>query len=986
MNEHIHARTAGYSPKRLAVRIVVLNLIIALLVWYSLQASRALYLEQAEVTNRNISRVLDENISGTFSRIDIALQAVVDEADHELATGGISEATFNKVITRNHSRLPELTSLRATTPDGDAIYGPTTKAASTTSLAHRDYFTLLKGTPDAGLVASEPLVGGISGKWMIVLARRFNRPDGSFAGLVYAGLPLDHLTRSFQDLNVGHNGSISLFDSHLHLVARHAPASPNIAPNRQTASSRLQELIWSGSRDASYRAVSTIDGKERLNSFRRISHSLPFYIVTGQSPIDYLSGWRAEAAKMSLFLATFATASIFSAWFYHRQRVTAQKAERDVAISEERFRTFVEKANDILYTLNRQGTFTYVSPNLEEVLGYYDGTLPGDSFESLIHPDDTRVCRDHVRQLFRSGQSGEIEYRIRHADGSWHWHASSTTLISDPSSGEPMCLGIARDITDRKRAGEVLQTVNEELETRVAERTKTAEELSRTLQEIVECMSDWVWSVDERWCYTFCSPKVEGILGYHPDEMIGKTPFDFMTGSEVERVRAEFDSAALRGRQIRDMESWYVTKDGRQVLFSTSCVPIIAESGSLAGYRGVDRDLTAQWKMEQQLFQSRKLEAIGQLAGGVAHDFNNKLMVILGCVELIRMDIDDQERILDYLREIGNAADHSRQITMQLLGFSRQQVVTPLVLDVNPLISETSKPLARLIGEHISFRFLPGDKLWHIHIDPVQFDQIIMNIAVNARDAMPDGGTFTVESGNSILAEQYTTQFVNIPPGEYVRISFSDTGSGIDQETLKHIFEPFFTTKSLGKGTGLGLATVHGIVHQNGGYINVMSRPGEGTTFTVFFPRHEQQVPSLPEREEFLFTGGGSLLLVEDEGPLREMSATFLRKLGFIVHDVAVPSRALELAADPSLHLDFVLTDVIMPEMNGIELVERLRTTRPGIRAVYVSGYSSDHKALGELGSDSVFLQKPYGIKKIGAILSSLTAGDAPPTGPTGNA
>lgn len=263
-------------------------------------------------------------------------------------------------------------------------------------------------------------------------------------------------------------------------------------------------------------------------------------------------------------------------------------------------------------------------------------------------------------------------------------------------------------------------------------------------------------------------------------------------------------------------------------------MPVLDEGGNLSGYRGVDSDITEKRLMEQQLFQAQKMEAIGQLAGGIAHDFNNKLMVIHGNAALARMEIDDAARVLDCLQEITVAAEHSRQMTRQLLGFSRKQEIKPVVLDVNSCIAQTVKSLSPLIPDHIRVTFLPGADLLQVKLDPVQLDQIIMNMALNARDAMPEGGLLTIETGTVTLAAKQG----NVNSGDHVCISFSDSGTGMDQEILQHIFEPFFTTKQQGKGTGLGLATIHGIVRQNRGSIEVQSTPGQGTVFTTCFPRH----------------------------------------------------------------------------------------------------------------------------------------------------
>ncbi len=368
---------------------------------------------------------------------------------------------------------------------------------------------------------------------------------------------------------------------------------------------------------------------------------------------------------------------------------------------------------------------------------------------------------------------------------------------------------------------------------------KSAETDNMLLQGILECLSDWIWEVDADGRYTYCSPSIEKILGYTPDEIIGKTPFDLMTHEDKDRIRSIFLEIASKKQPVIGLENRCLTKGGSQVLLSTTGVPIIDDEGNLQGYRGVDTDITEKKLMEQQLCQSGKMDAIGRLAAGIAHEFNSKLMVILGNVGLAKMEIENREKVLECLGEIADAADHSRQITTKLLGFSRNQLVMPLILDLNISISKTVHTLSSLVGKGIALSFLPGNDLWYIKLDPVQLDQIVMNMTLNARDAMPYGGEFIIETANVTVDDEQCRFLEKSAPGEYVSITFRDSGTGMDTETLNHLFDPFFTTKGPGKGTGLGLSNVHGIVMQNNGFIDVWSKPGDGSVFIVWFPRHQ---------------------------------------------------------------------------------------------------------------------------------------------------
>ena len=372
--------------------------------------------------------------------------------------------------------------------------------------------------------------------------------------------------------------------------------------------------------------------------------------------------------------------------------------------------------------------------------------------------------------------------------------------------------------------------------------------------------------------------------------------------------------------------------------------------------------------LEYRLNQAQKMEAIGQLAGGVAHDFNNKLMAILGNAELAKMDIHDSDMVMNYLNEIRRAAEHSRDITYRLLAFSRQQVVTPQVLDANKIIADALKSLARLIGEHISISFEPCDNLWNILMDPVQLDQVVMNLAINARDAMPDGGSLIIETRNT-TCDISSSSSIDAIPGDYVMVTFSDTGTGMDKKTLKHIFEPFFTTKEVGKGTGLGLATIYGIILQNSGFIDVASNVGYGTEFRIYIPRFSAPKTETAKIADSLYSGSCSILLVEDEDAVRSVTSQFLRKIGYTVHEAATPRAALEFARDFSKQIDLVLTDFVMPEMNGRVMMEQILELRPQLQCIYASGFSTEHVLLSE---EAHFIQKPYDFIKLSGYLKRV--------------
>lgn len=434
---------------------------------------------------------------------------------------------------------------------------------------------------------------------------------------------------------------------------------------------------------------------------------------------------------------------------------------------------------------------------------------------------------------------------------------------------------------------------------------------------------------------------------------------------ETAQFEIKYDSSQLKHLQLINFNS---------VILESTIFPIKDANGRITNVVVQHLDITARKQAEEenarlvaQLLMAQKMEAVGRLAGGVAHDFNNMLSVILGYADLIKNRLSLDDPILEDISEILQAANHSRDIIRQLLAFSRQQIIAPRPMNLNDLITTTQKTLGLLIGEDIDLHFYPGEDLGKIMFDPTQMEQIIVNLAVNARDAMPDGGKLTVETTNIYLDEAYCQEHLGFKSGHYVMLGVSDDGVGMDRETQTHVFEPFFTTKELGKGTGLGLATVYGIVKQNQGFINIYSELGRGTTFKVYVPRSLSE-DQLTEESETTpeAPGGGTVLLVEDDQMVRKTSRAMLEAIGYTVIVAETPMDALSWCAQKERRIDLLLTDVVMPEMNGPELRNRIIALRPEIKVLFMSGYTADVIAhRGVLNKGVNFIEKPFRIKDL---------------------
>ena len=466
------------------------------------------------------------------------------------------------------------------------------------------------------------------------------------------------------------------------------------------------------------------------------------------------------------------------------------------------------------------------------------------------------------------------------------------------------------------------------------------------------------------------------MLGYSAGEMLGKPIWDFF---EEEDTTRKVILAKLSGDVSfhNTFERTYRRKDGSTLPVLVEDRVMRAPDNKIIAIRSTVEDITerrrteeALRKSEEQLRQWQRVEAIGRLAGGVAHDFNNLLMTIKGCSELLLGAFDRRDPRREEVEEILKAADRATALTRQLLAFGRRQVLQPQVLDLNAVVMNMDKMLRRLIGEDVQLITSLDSDLWSVKVDPGMIEQVVMNLAVNSRDAMPNGGKLTIETSNVTHDEEYASHHVSVKPGYYVMLAISDTGCGMDKETQSHLFEPFFTTKETGKGTGLGLSTVYGIIKQSEGNIWAYSEPGLGTTFKIYLPRAEKAAkaykPKLKPKEAGVQGGTETILLVEDEEAVRSMVSKVLQNKGYTVLEAHQGNEAIEVSGRYEGSINLMVTDVIMPQMSGRELAGRLAPMRPEMHVLYMSGYPDNTIVQhGVLEPGTAFLQKPFTINAL---------------------
>jgi PAS domain S-box-containing protein len=586
--------------------------------------------------------------------------------------------------------------------------------------------------------------------------------------------------------------------------------------------------------------------------------------------------------------------------------------------------------------------YVEVNEAFERLTGFQAAEVLGKTPLELGIWVEGEARADTLKKLEREGQVYEEEFRFRTKSGEIRWgQLSAVRLVLND---EPFMLSITHDITNLKRAEQALR--------------RSEADFRSLMQEAPY----GIYRVTKEGKVLHVNPALVRMLGYDSEQEF--LLLDFTT--EVYRdplARPRLVQEYWQGKDFREVETEWKKKNGQTITVRLSGRPVVSNGTEPAYFEVFAEDITERRNLERQLLQSQKMDAVGRLAGGIAHDFNNLLGVILGHSEILDERLVPDARLHRSAEAIRTAAERAAGLTMQLLAFSRKQVVQPKIIDVNAALMEMEKLMRRVINEDIQMVLKLSPGLGYVKIDPGQLDQVIMNLVVNARDAMPGGGKLILQTHNVELDDPYVNQHMGSVAGNYVMFSVSDTGTGMDAETLSHIFEPFFTTKETGKGTGLGLSTVYGIVKQANGYVMPYSEPGTGTTIKIYLPRASRQAadPRSDVPLEPIPSGAETVLLVEDESALRELTRSILEQAGYVVLEAAGGDQGFQIANETSGNIDLLLTDVVMPGLGGKELSKRIKEVRPGLRVLYMSGYAEDVVAhRGILAHGTVLIQKPF--------------------------
>jgi two-component system cell cycle sensor histidine kinase/response regulator CckA len=634
-------------------------------------------------------------------------------------------------------------------------------------------------------------------------------------------------------------------------------------------------------------------------------------------------------------------------------RLTRVEAELAAAMeslreSEERLRLAVDAAQMGLWEWDILSDRVQWDANNYDVFGLAYGSFAGtkEAFFDLVHPDDRPMLATALTRAVEDAAPYHNEFRIIATGGHTRWIANLGQVYRDDEGRPLRMVGVVYDVTDRKLTERALSD---------------SEEKFRSIVE--ETTGEWIWTIDRNALITYSNPAVERILGYRPNELVGLSLQSLVHEDDLPKAKQILATSLAERRGWTAFVVRCRHKDDTYRYLECHGVPILDAAGDVIGFRGSDRDITERKQVEDGLREAHRMEGIGLLAGGFAHHFNNLLTVIAGHADMAS-ELSSSEAALADLQVIRQAAQRGALLTRQLLTFAGRQVIAPTVINLNDLIDEMRTTLRRLIGEDIALNTRLASGLWNVTADRAQLDLVVMNLAVNAREAMPDGGTLTITTVNVAVDDEYAPRGAEVIPGDYVMMAVADTGAGMTEEISQQIFEPFFTTKEWGSDTsGLGLSTCYGVVAQQGGHIRVHTQPGSGSTFRIYLSRQPLAADTVLRVDTSVTRARESLtvLVVDDEPGVRKLASRILRTRGYSVLEAGGGAEACVVARAWPGRIHLLVTDVVMSEMSGLELARRLQEERPGIKTLYMSGYSENAGGnQGIVDKTAHFLQKPF--------------------------
>ncbi len=853
--------------------------------------------------------------------------------------------------------------------------------------SNSDVFTAVRDRDDVGLFIEPPVKardGALRDQWVINVGRRIRRSDGAFGGVALATMSVAKLQENLAPLDVGMEGSVALFRSDGFYMLRHPEREGFLG--RSLATGQLFQVRLKETASGTYESWFATENIVRISAYRTIS-DLPMVTFVGLSKSEVLVDWRHRAIFAAVLALVLSGMVITFTGFLRRA------VRRDQAQDQERLATLRAIADTSIELIGLDSVGTLLDQVMERARAVVPShravtkVLPGQGRERNIRavsvsdkyegwPDhELAALENQIERLIREhhGPVRLTSSELAHRSG-----AQTTTRADHPAMQGVLAAPLIRHSGDYigliqladRQTGEysaedeailvqLASVVSVCIEkTELLERSQAAaadaEAAKAEVETVLSSISDGLYVLDNDFRFTYLNDRAVALVKRPREELLGRSvweSFPEAVGTDLyrayHRAKATSENITLQ-IYFPPLESWF---DVRTFPYE----------GGLSVYF---RDITAQMEIEAKLQQAEKLKAIGQLTGGVAHDFNNLLTVILGNADILVDHLNDNAELLHFAEMTRSAAERGAELTQQLLAFARRQPLDPKIIDINKLVKGFEGLLRRTLGEQIGIELVQATGLWKANVDAAQLESALLNLAINARDAMPNGGRLTVETMNARIDDDYAAVHEEVAPGQYVLVAISDTGTGIPKDVLTHVFEPFFTTKDVGKGSGLGLSMIYGFVKQSGGHVKIYSELGEGTVVKLYLPRaHEDAQAGTVERPEPATAPRGRevVLLVEDDDMVRSHVTTQLRELGYSVIEASDAHHAIEVFGK-NPEVDLLFTDIVMPGgVNGRKLADQLRTTAPNLKVLFMSGYTENaivHH--GRLDAGVFLLNKPF--------------------------
>ncbi len=945
------------------LRLVLFTAALIAIFWANalleIRERRASAIREAERETSTLALTLEEQVHNSISAADLTLRLVVRMAEEgNWANANDAELAGQGYLKQMAAEIPQINNLAIVSRDG-AIVAQSIGPITGMTAVDREYYTVHRDAPDIGTHISPAVRGRASGRNVVTVSRAIVAKDGSFAGVAVAAMNPNYFHKTYTALDLGLEGAIALFDIRGAVINRQPNPGNVIGESAAHFPLFTEHLLRAPI--GSFTSKSPFDGTVRIVSYRHIA-ATPFIVLVGKSQAETLEPWRWELRRATLALGIISLLLMFGCMLILRETASRQKS---LEASEHRFRSTFDHAPVGIAQLDLEGRWLLTNSALCQILGYSEAELRETSFADLTHPDDRGASRAAWDAMVRGELSlCSSEKRYLRKNGQAIWVSLTASLQSGADRGKPYVLSILADITSRKSAEADLLAKSEQL--RQSEETSRKQAL--ILQSIIASMADAVIVADEQRRIVLFNPAARALFGEPPVGSVNPDdcPRQFglyradgqtlLSPEEVPLGRAllgdSIDSAEIYVRNATMVDGAYISVSSR---------PMLDDAGIIRGAVVVCRDITEARLTGEALRQAQKMEAVGQLTGGIAHDFNNLLQVIMGNSEILAEVLKNSRPQQKLAQMTLTAAQRGAELTSQLLSFSRRQALQPRPTDVRRLVAETEALLSGAIGAAIEFKQEFPPDLWQVVVDPGMLQNALVNLVLNARDSMPNGGRITIQVENFVCDDAYASRQKDVRPGDYVRINVADTGVGIPPANLEKVFEPFFTTKEVGKGSGLGLSMVYGFIQQSGGAIHIRSAEGYGTVVQLYLPRAVATSRQPAAHANAVPQGSETILVVEDDPPVRDFVVAALRSLGYAVLATADSQTALQClkAYDGVVHLLF--SDIVMPGgMTGWELAKHAIVLRPSLKVLLTSGYADAVSGRSHSKTDYPLLLKPY--------------------------